>query len=640
MTVKQIAPYGTWVSPISAQLIAGGSIKLSQTAINKNGSFWLESRPSEKGRSVLVFRDKQGKTQDATGADMNVRSAAHEYGGGAFIVDDRTIYFTNFADGGIYRSNIGEDAQLLLKQEGSCYADFCLDKTRNRLLYVREDYSLGGEPISTIDFLNLDGSGKSDNLICGADFFSSVRVSVCGRFISWLSWSHPNMPWDATKLWMANLCSDGSLANIQQVAGTVFGGAEISIAQPEWGPDGTLYYISDESGYWNLYACYSGLCEQLISMEAEFCQPQWVFGQSSYAVANEKELVLSYNQRGLWKLATFNTETRQLAEIETPFEDLSYIKAENGQIIFRGGSAKHIAQIVLVDKLQWQTLRKSVDLQLDGEFLSHPASIEFPTTGDCSAFAFYYAPTNKNFASDKDTKPPLIVKSHGGPTSACTNTLDLGIQYWTSRGFAVVDVNYRGSTGFGRTYRDALRGKWGVSDVDDCVSAAKFLIEQGLVDAHKLIIAGGSAGGFTTLSALTFRDMFKAGASYYGISDLLALARDTHKFESRYLDRLLGPLPESIEIYKKRSPINYSARLKCPVIFFQGLDDKAVPPEQSEKLYQSLKKLKIATAYFPFEGEGHGFRKSETIKRCLEEELKFYLGVFAIENAEKSQVGF
>lgn len=637
--MTKTAAYGSWESPISAEMLGSAAVKLGQTFIDAEHVYWIESRPTEKGRSVLVASDLNGKQVDLSLAEFNVRSGAHEYGGGAAIVCGKEIFFSNFSDHRIYKQEIGkQQAQALTKAGPYRYADFCFDPKRNRLIVVKEDHSLEGEePLNSLDVVSLKGDSEAEMLLAGSDFFSSPRISPDGRLLAWITWNHPNMPWDETKLWTGNLGNDGSLSNIQQVAG----GKGESVLQPEWGPDNTLYFVSDaNNGWWNLHASFSGLVEPLLEMEAEFAYPHWIFGLSNYAVQSANKLICSYCQDGVWKLAEFNTDTRELKEISTPYQDLSYVRCHENRVLVRGGAPDRYAEIAVLDLADhsWKTIRKSNESTLDSSFFSAAVPIEFPTKDGNTGHAFYYAAKNPGYQAPEGTLPALIVKSHGGPTAACSSNLDLGIQFWTSRGFSVVDVNYGGSTGYGKKYRQRLNGQWGIVDVDDCVSAVEYLVQSKKVDGRRVAITGGSAGGYTTLCALAFRGThFAAGASYYGVSDLEMLATDTHKFESRYLDSLVGPYPARKDLYEQRSPLLHAANIICPVIFFQGLEDKVVPPSQSESMYEALKKKHLPVAYLTFEGEQHGFRQAETIKRSLQSELSFYCRVFGISRSDMEQ---
>lgn len=629
-----VAPYGSWKSPITADLIARGAVRLMQIVLDGEDVYWLESRPAEGGRYVIVKRTPDGKISDITPAPFYARTTVHEYGGGDFAVSNGTVYFSNFKDQRLYVQKPGAAPQPLTPAKALRYADAVLDARRNRLICVREDHTVAGrEAVNTIVSVQLDGDPDGGRvLLSGNDFYSSPRLSPDGSKFAWLTWNHPNMPWDGTELWVATIADDGSLTNAQKVAG---GPAE-SIFQPEWSPDGTLYFVSDRTGWWNIYRWRAGQIEALTHEEAEFGQPQWGFGMSTYAFLSEREIICAYTQQGIWRLARLDTVTKRLDPIETPYTDISYVRATAHSVVFRGGSPTEMLSIVRCDfKTQrYEVLRRSSELSFDEGYLSEAQPVEFPTEGGQTAHAFFYAPKNKDFQAPAGAKPPLLVFSHGGPTSATTSTLRLEIQFWTSRGFAVVDVNYGGSTGYGRAYRERLKGQWGVVDVDDCVNAAKYLIAKGLVDGERVAIRGGSAGGYTTLCALTFRRFFKAGASYFGVSDLEALDKDTHKFESRYNRSLIGPYPERRDLYYERSPIHFADRISCPVIFFQGLEDKVVPPSQSELMVEALRTKGIPVAYIAFAGEQHGFRKAENIKRSLEAELYFYSKVFGFEIAD------
>ncbi|MEG3931724.1 MULTISPECIES: S9 family peptidase [unclassified Microcoleus] len=643
--MNTVSPYGSWKSPISSDLIVSGTVGLGQIAIDGDDIYWVEGRPSEAGRSVLVRRTPDGKISDVTPHPFNVRTRVHEYGGASFAVAGGVVYFSHFADQRIYSQALDSQPQPLTPAANYRYADAIVDKQRNRLICVREDYAGEGEPVNTIVSINLDNGEDIQILTQGNDFYASPRLSPDGSLLSWICWNHPNMPWDGTELWVAEINADGSLGEKYLVAG----GVDESIFQPEWSPDGVLYFVSDKSNWWNFYRWQSrtplnpplvrreaeietSLCE----MAAEFGLPQWVFGMSTYAVVSESKIICTYTQQGLWYLASLDLTTKQLTTIETPYTDISSIKGRGETVVFLAGSPTESSAIVQLNLAtsQLEILRKSSNLSINSGYLSVPEPIEFPTENNLTAFGFFYPPKNQDFAAPAGEKPPLVVKSHGGPTAATSSSMNLKIQYWTSRGFAVLDVNYGGSTGYGREYRKRLQDSWGIVDVDDCANGAKYLAQKGLVDGERMAIAGGSAGGYTTLCALTFRDVFKAGASYYGVSDLEALATDTHKFEARYLDGLIGPYPERKDLYVARSPIHSAERLSCPVIFFQGLEDKVVPPNQAEMMVEILKAKGLPVAYVAYEGEHHGFRRAENIKRTLDGEFYFYSRVFKFELAE------
>jgi dipeptidyl aminopeptidase/acylaminoacyl peptidase len=622
----QSSPFGSWKSPITSDVIVSGTIGLGEIALSGDEVYWIESRPSEAGRSVLVRRTADGKITDVTPPPFNVRTRVHEYGGGAYLVTDGAIYFSNFADNRIYRQTPDGQPEALTPESQMRYADGAIDAVRNRLIYVREDHTASGrDSINTIVSVSLN-DGANTILVEGADFYSSPRLSRDGTHLTYLTWNHPNLPWDGTQLWLAELNEDGSVVNAKVVAG----GASESIFQPEWSPDDILYFVSDRTGWWNLYRFVDGKTESVYEMEAEFGTAQWVFNMSLYAFRSATEIICAFNEQGNWQLASLDTTAKKLTPISTPYTDIRNLRVANQQAVFGAGSPTEMDAIVSLnlETRELTTLRRSSELQVDADYLSIAEAIAFPTENSLTAHAFYYAPKNRDYAAPAGEKPPLIVISHGGPTGATSNTLSLRIQYWTSRGIAVVDVNYGGSTGFGREYRERLNGNWGVVDVDDCANAARYLVEQGKADGQRLIIRGGSAGGYTTLAALTFRDVFKAGASYYGISDLEALEQDCHKFESRYNTSLIAPYPQARDLYKERSPIHHTHLLSCPIILFQGLDDKVVPPNQAEMMLTAMRQKRLPVAYIAFEGEGHGFRKAENIKRSLDAELYFYAKVF------------
>jgi dipeptidyl aminopeptidase/acylaminoacyl peptidase len=632
MTEKKVASFGSWRSPITSDLIVSGAIGLGGVAVEGETVFWLESRPSEGGRNVLVKRSPEGTVSDITPPPFNIRTRVHEYGGGSFLLAEGTVYFSNFADQRIYKQALNSEPQPLTSENQFRYADAVFDRQRTRLICVGEDHSNpDSEPVNSLVAVDIN-SGEVTPLIAQSDFYSSPRLSADGSQLAWIEWSHPYMPWDNTRLQIATLNKDGSLANITCIAG----GEDESICAPLWSPDGVLYFVSDRNNWWNLYRYQNGSIEALCEMEAEFGYPHWVFGVQPYLFKSSDEIICTYSQNGSTQLALLNVKTKQLEPIDTPFTSISSLTLNDNFLYFIAGSPTETTQLIQLNLKtgNWQTLKRSSSLDVDSGYLSVPEQLEFPTSDGKTAYAWYYPPQNRDYIAPEGELPPLLVKSHGGPTAAASATFNLRIQYWTSRGFAFVDVNYGGSTGYGREYRQRLNKKWGIVDVDDCTNAAKYLAQQHRVDGDKLAIAGGSAGGYTTLAALTFRDVFKAGASYYGVSDLEALATDTHKFESRYLDGLIGDYPAEKEIYVARSPIHFTDRLSCPVIFFQGLEDKVVPPNQAEAMVEALKTKGLPVAYVPFEGEQHGFRRAENIKRALDAEFYFYSRVFGFEPAE------
>jgi len=471
--------------------------------------------------------------------------------------------------------------------------------------------------------------GANSILVSGNNFYSSPKISPDGTRLAWMTWNHPNMPWDGSEVWAGDISDDGGIINQQLVAG----GLRESIFQPEWSPDGVLYFVSDRTGWWNLYRHTGNASECLVEMEADFGAPQWVFGMSTYAFASAETIVCALVEKGIWSLGAIDTRTRQFERISTAFTDISDVRAVAGRVVFRAGSPHDPFSIIEMDVQTRETkvLRRASNIEIDPAYISEPVPVEFPTENGLTAHGFFYPPKNRDFTAPATERPLLLVKSHGGPTSATIAVFMPALQYWTSRGIAVLDVNYGGSTGYGRAYRERLNGAWGIVDVDDCVNGAKFLAARHDADPDRSMIDGGSAGGYTTLCALTFRDYFKAGASYYGVSDLEALELDTHKFESRYSDGLVGPYPERRDLYIERSPIHFTDRLSCPVIFFQGLEDKVVPPNQAEMMVEALRRKQLPVTYVAFEGEQHGFRRAENIKRSLDGELYFYSRIFGFD---------
>jgi dipeptidyl aminopeptidase/acylaminoacyl peptidase len=625
-TRKQAAPCGAWASPITAALVAAGSTPLSGVMLDGADLYWLAGRASEGGRTTLL-RQRGGEVTELTPAPFNVRTRVHEYGGGAALAANGTVWFSHFADNRLYR--IGQDGEAQPVSSGGDlrYADFVLDAARQRLIGVREDHSKGDTyPVNTVCAIGFDG--LETVLVDGNDFYSSPRLSLDGRQLAWLSWDHPRMPWQGTELWLADVLDDGTLVNGRLIAG----GDNEAIVQPEWSPGGTLYFVSDRSGWWNLHRYDHGVVHPVCPRDAEFGGPHWVFGNSMYGFRSDGEIVCTYIEGGVSKLARLDTASGVLSAIDTPYQEIRELRVAGDTLVLLAGAPTVAAEVVLIDLAGGgrEVLARSIEQLPDVGYLSVPQSISYPSANGRSAYAFYYPPTNADFEPLPGELPPLMVIGHGGPTSMASSTLKLATQFWTSRGIAVLDVNYGGSTGFGRAYRDLLKEQWGVVDVEDCVAGAKYLADQGLVDRERLVIRGGSAGGLTTLCALAFHDVFKAGASYYGVSDLKGLDADSHKFESHYNEYLIAPKDRADAVYAERSPINHTDKLRRPMIFFQGLDDKVVPPPQSEVMVDALRARGVPVAYLTLEGEGHGFRKADSIMRTLEAELVFYLRVFGI----------
>ena len=631
-----VAPYGSWRSPITADAIVAESITIGQVAIDGDAVLWTEGRPSEGGRNVIMRMTPDGTVADVNPAPFNARTRVHEYGGGAWIADGGTVWFSNFDDQRIYRQELdGGEPQPITPDAPLRYADANLDRQRNRLICVREDHADPENIINAIAAVPADGDGEQVVLAEGWDFVSSPRLSPDGATLTWLSWNHPNMPWDGTHLWTAPVQDDGTLGEATLVAG----GEHVSVFQPDWSPDGVLHYVSDESGWWNLYRLGDNGPEALHPDDAEYARPQWAFASRTYGFAGNGDIVCAVNRRGAWSLNRLNPDNGIMQALNVPAGEMG-----RGDLVVSGVTAVVVAgdaerpmslmRINLIDGY-WDTLKAASTTHVDAGYISPAQTIEFPSNEGRPAYALYYAPRNPEYVAPEGALPPLLALSHGGPTGAAQGALDMSVQYWTSRGIAVVDVNYGGSVGYGRAYRQLLNGNWGIVDVDDCANAALHLVHQGLADGDRLAIRGGSAGGYTTLAALTFRNVFAAGASYYGVSDLTALAADTHKFESRYLDRLVAPYPEGKDTYERRSPINHTDGLSCPIILLQGLEDRIVPPNQAEMMFDAVRAKGIPCAYLPFEGEQHGFRRAENIKRALEAELYFYSQVFGFELADQ-----
>ncbi|MEM8675032.1 MAG: S9 family peptidase [Cyanobacteria bacterium P01_G01_bin.67] len=633
MKISPVSPFGSWKSPITSDLIVSQTIGIGSIVVHKGNVYWLEKRPQEQGRNLVVGFFNQRDTKNITPFPYSVRSKVHEYGGAAFTIEQNTVYFSNYQDGRIYQQILGKQPNPLTNKLNQRYADIIVDQKRNRLICVCEDHQIAGEAQNSIVTISIS-TGKVQNMITGQDFYAAPRLSPDGESLAWLSWNHPDMPWDSTYLWLARFDEAGIILEPELVAG---GKAE-SICEPKWGGEGTLYFSSDRTNWWNIYRRrVDGKVEILGETAAEFAYPHWVFGLSTYAVLDNESLICAYSAQGCWHLGKIDLQTKKLTKINTRYTNISDLQAsDRGFAVFIGGSPTESTAIIKLDLAtgREQILKRTGELQLDPGYLSQPEEITFPTTNNLTAYAWYYPPQNKDYKAPVGELPPLIVKSHGGPTAAATVDLNLRIQYWTSRGFGYLDVNYGGSIGYGREYRQRLDGKWGIVDVDDCVNAAQYLVNQQRVDGDRLVITGSSAGGYTTLAALTFRNTFKAGASYYGVSDLEILTKDTHKFESRYLDRLVGRYPEARAIYQERSPIHFPAQLDCPVIFFQGLEDKVVPPNQAEMMFQAIKQKGLPVAYILFEQEAHGFRLSENIKKALDSEFYFYAQIFGFEPAD------
>ncbi|KAL0314809.1 UNVERIFIED_CONTAM: Dipeptidyl peptidase family member 6 [Sesamum angustifolium] len=642
---KVTAPYGSWKSPITADVVSGSDKRLGGFAVDSGRLFWLESRPTESGRNVLVRQGESEKDKpiDITPKDFAVRTVAQEYGGGAFSISGDSVIFSNYKDQRLYKQSISSEdlaPEPITPDYGGplvCYADGVFDSRFNRYLTVREDRRESSTNATTaIVSVDLSSNDVKEPklLVGGNDFYAFPRIDHKGERVAWIEWGHPNMPWDRSELWVGYLSENGDIKNRICVAG---GDPSIveSPTEPKWSPEGDLFFVTDrQSGFWNIYRWVESTNEVLpvYPLNAEFTKPLWVFGSNSYDFLqspSQKNLIAcSYRMNGRSYLGILDAQNK-ISLLDIPFTDTNNIISAPDCLYVEGASAVRplsIAKVTLDDQKS-----KAIDFQIMWSassisssyrpYISSPELIEFPTEvpGE-TAYAYFYPPTNPLFQASAEEKPPLLLKSHGGPTAETRGTLNLSVQYWTSRGWAFVDVNYGGSTGYGREYRDRLLWRWGIVDVNDCCSCAKFLVGSGKVDGQRLCITGGSAGGYTTLAALAFRDTFKAGASLYGVADLKSLRDDTHKFESHYIDNLVGDESE----YFKRSPINFVHKFSCPIILFQGLEDKVVLPDQSRKIYHALKEKGLPVALVEYEGEQHGFRKAENIKFTLEQQMVFF----------------
>lgn len=664
----EVAPFGSWVSPITAELLVARSVSIGEVAVGVDDVWWSEARPEEGGRVQLVRHRPGGRAVDVLPDGFSARTRVHEYGGGAWWLHGDDVVFANLADQRLHRLAGGTDHPVPLTpapavEHASRYADGRFTADGRWVVCVRERHVEGAaEPVNEIVAVAVHPAGEPDEptvLVGGADFYAAPRVSPDGTKLAFLRWNHPDMPWDGTELCVAHIWDDRSIdAIVARDPVVLAGGRDESVTQPEWTSDGSLLFISDRTDWWNLYGFDAAVIDAVVTsgsgvgapsalapVEAEIGIPHWVFDNSRYAVLADGRILVAWFRHGLDHLGVIPAGGGAMVPLESPFTAISSVRAFGNGAVLVGASTTSEAVVAVIDvparpDIDGSTtvlaapLRAARDLGLGTEWFSVPEPIEFPTTGDRTAHALFYPPTNPGFRGPEGERPPLVVMTHGGPTSAARPQLALGVQYWTSRGFGVVDVNYGGSSGFGRSYRRRLDGAWGVVDVDDAVAATQFLVARGDADPDRLIIRGGSAGGYTTLCALTFRDVFAAGASHYGIADLEALARDTHKFEARYLDSLVGPWPERADVYAERSPIGRTHDLDAPLIIFQGLDDEVVPPNQAEAMVAALEAKGVPWAYLPFEGEGHGFRRAETIRRAIEAEAWFYSQVLGFELAD------
>lgn len=616
------APFGTWESPITAEMLTSKTIAFQDLVLDEEDIYWSEMRPQEGGRYVIVKYHADGKAEDLLPEAYNARTRVHEYGGAAFTVHQGIIYFVNYKDQRLYKI-LPHQKPEPITEEGIRFAD--LHVTPEGIVAVAESHQTEGEPQNFIALIDTN-TGQVSKLHAGYDFYAHIALSEDNHNITWICWNHPNMPWNDNELWTAEF-SNNAFSHMKRIDPTY---AHQSFFQPQWRKDNTLFVVTDKSNWWNLYAVRGTELISVFTVESELGLPLWVFNMSTWGFYQDKVYsIFSDEGLRLWEY-----DGRRLKALPLPYTSFSKLRTNQHQMAMIVSSADQPAKILKLDEdLKPTILKESTTLTIDPAYLSFPEHIQFPTSNHRVAYAYYYPPKNKNYQGLPGTLPPLIVNSHGGPTARASSNLNLETQYWTSRGFAVVDVNYAGSTGYGRDYRNSLEGNWGVYDVADCVAAAEFLSAEGKVDRNKLAITGGSAGGYTTLAALTFTDTFHVGASHYGVSDIEALAQDTHKFESKYMDRLIGPYPKERQTFLDRSPIHHVDQLSCPVIFFQGEEDKIVPPNQAEKMFLALKEKGVETQYLLYPGEQHGFRIAKNIITTIEEQRMFFVKVLELDQS-------
>jgi dipeptidyl aminopeptidase/acylaminoacyl peptidase len=622
------APYGSWASPLDAAQVATTGTRMYQARRNGDVITWLEVRPAEGGRTVLM-QDIAGRRRELTPPPWSARSRVHEYGGGSYCVAGAEAWIVNDEDQAVWHRDAEGRFRRLTPAGEQRYADLVRDPLRPRLVAICEDHRGNGEPRNSIVAIGDDGS--IETLVSGSDFYSSMRFDRHGQRLAWLAWDHPNLPWDSTELWVAGLDDAGRPKAAQQVAGS----ADVAVFQPEWLPGDRLGFIADPDGWWNHFAwSQSGGIESLGEQQAEAGLPQWVFGQSTWGPA-AGSLIGGMTRDGRWELLQFGRGLPLWLQWNP--EALEHLATDGTDAVALAGAPDRPTAIYALDAPHFhpRVVAECGPLPLDMAWISQPRAISYSTAQGEIAHAFYYPPTNPMHEGPDGTSPPVIVKCHGGPTAAASTAFDAKTQFWTTRGFAVLDVNYRGSTGYGRAYREALYGRWGVADVEDCVAGIAYLAQEGLADPAAAFISGASAGGYTVLCALAFTDAFRAGASYFGIGDLAGMFDTTHKFEARYDHWLVGPRddPATRLRLEQRSPLRHAGRIHCPVIFFQGGQDRVVPPEQSRSMHAALQAAGIPTAYIEFPEERHGFRRAENIRAALDAELAFFCKVLGVTPA-------
>ena len=629
MSVQKNKYFIPWESPISEEAVVSESLHISDIHIDGNDVYWIEKRESENGHNTIIKKNKDGDLTDAIPDTFNAKTNVHEYGGGAFSVSNGIVVFSNHPDNRLYKVSEANPLPTPITEDDPRlrYANIEFDNFRNRVITVQEDHTNPQAIINSLVSIDLESPNNMITIKSGADFYSSPSLSPRGTQLAWVEWNHPNMPWDSTTLHIGDISDNGDLLTNKQISGF----QNESVSNPIWSPEGILHYISDCSGWWNIFCLKDNREINLTPIKAEFTQPQWQLGINFYDFISKDEIICSYNQNGIWQLGLLSTSDKQIKQILPQFTEIGRagIKASKEKFVSILGSydsGYKLYEYNIKDS-QIRQLSSKEDPDIDKAYYSVPQNIEYQTQGSQQSHGIYYKPTNPLHKSS-NTLPPLIVITHGGPTAATTGTLNLEVQYWTSRGFAVLDVNYRGSTGYGTHYRKQLNGKWGVYDVEDCIKGAIHLVNKGEVNPNQLIVKGSSAGGYTALAALTFYNIFTAGVSYYGISDLTALAEETHKFESRYLDSMIGKYPEHKQEYEDRSPLFHIDKITSPILLFQGLKDKIVPPNQSQNMANLLIQKGIYNNLITFDNESHGFKEPENIKKCLVEELKFYQYIF------------
>ena len=633
--LPQAAAYGAWPSPISAASTVEGSRSLHTLYHDEEYLYWAEGRPEEGGRTTIMRWQAGSEPEEVLPAPWNARTRVQEYGGRSILVAEGTIWFSHFADQRLYSMKPGGQPTAITPELDIRFGACELDRSRERLICIREDHRPLGEPKNALVAVPLSGESEGELLFEGSDFVSAASISADGSKIAFVTWNHPNMPWDNTTLVSAVFDEAGQLTNLVEHNAQV----EESVMDPQWDSESQLHVISDRDNWWKLYQVSESRFEALPVpvAEAEMGGPAWTLGNHFYHFLPDGRIVAELVQSGVAQAYVLDSERNSAVPLDVGSSGVTDILPVGETIYIAHSPAQRPSELLQTDAEGGKALviRTAKEGSPTSDWIPASRQITFPTGNGAVAHGIYYPPTNPDIKTPESGAPPLLVFIHGGPTSMSSPVYSQSKLYWTSRGFAILDVNYRGSSGYGREYRQALYGQWGIADVEDAVAGARWLAEKGLANAEQLIIRGGSAGGYTTLAAHAFHDIFAAGASYYGVSDVEALAKETHKFESRYLDQLVGPYPERRDLYLQRSPINYLNGFNAPLLMLQGLDDKVVPPNQSEMIFEALKSRGIPTAYVPFEGEGHGFRKSENQILALNAEYYFYARVLGLEPAEE-----